>query len=374
MAAPAFLLAALKRRALARLVAGAASAMVLLMVMALCGGLVVLAAGAQITTTACLTAASTSPATAANTGPTAGLSIPVASGPPINFTAAQVAVARAYIGVGISRGVPIEGIQIAIMMSLQESGLRMLANLAVPGSMDYLHDGVGSDHDSIGSAQQRPSAGWGSVAELMNPIYNAEAFYGGPEGPNHGSPPGLLDVRGWQAMTQGEAAQAVQRSAFPELYARWEAEAKAIVDALKTGAALTDCPKDLPIAGMSPLPDDLAQIRRDIIRYAEEGLGGAYVWGGTAFKAWDCSGYVQWVYRQAGIQLPRTEQWLAGRPTAAPKPGDLVVQNPDRPNHWGHVGIYAGNGMMFSALNPGVGTLVHPVSWNPGTEYIRIVS
>lgn len=120
------------------------------------------------------------------------------------------------------------------------------------------------------------------------------------------------------------------------------------------------------------LPSDLSQLRREILAYAQEGVGGAYVWGGTVFKAWDCSGYVQWVYGKAGITLPRTEQWTAGTPTSNPLPGDLVVQKPDGPNHWGHVGIYAGNGMMYSALNPAVGTLVHPVAWNTGTAYFKI--
>ncbi len=121
------------------------------------------------------------------------------------------------------------------------------------------------------------------------------------------------------------------------------------------------------------MPADLSQLRREIIAYAQEGVGGTYVWGGTAYKAWDCSGYVQWIYGKAGIQLPRTEQWTAGAATRSPLPGDLVVQNPDGPNHWGHVGIYAGNGMMYSALNPAVGTLLHPVAWNSGSEYFRLV-
>ncbi len=48
-----------------------------------------------------------------------------------------------------------------------------------------------------------------------------------------------------------------------------------------------------------------------------------------------------------------------------------MVQNPDGPNHWGHVGIYAGDGMMYSALNPAVGTLLHPVAWN-GIAYYYV--
>ncbi|WP_370455865.1 C40 family peptidase [Pseudarthrobacter sp. B4EP4b] len=124
------------------------------------------------------------------------------------------------------------------------------------------------------------------------------------------------------------------------------------------------------MGGSSP---NLSQLRQDILRFTQEGLGGRYVWGGTAFKAWDCSGYVQWIYRQAGIELPRVEQWRVGVRTEDPQPGDLVVQNPQGPDNWGHVGIYAGDGMMWSALNPAVGTLLHPVSWNPGAAYFDLL-
>ena len=92
---------------------------------------------------------------------------------------------------------------------------------------------------------------------------------------------------------------------------------------------------------------------------AYQGIGGAYVWGGTGFKAWDCSGFTQWVYAQNGINLPRTTwaQFAAGTPTSNPQPGDLVSQNGGS-----HVGIYIGNGQMISALNPMQGTQVHSVN------------
>lgn len=66
----------------------------------------------------------------------------------------------------------------------------------------------------------------------------------------------------------------------------------------------------------------MSEIRKDILRFAKEGVGGAYVWGGTAYKAWDCSGYVQWTYRQAGVNLPRVDQWRVGTRTDNPQPGD----------------------------------------------------
>ena len=227
MAVPALLLAVAKRRAVLRAVTGVVAVLIPVLVMALCGGLALVANASQGSTTACLPTVSAAADTGVSAG--AGLSVPSSSGPPIVLSEAQVTVARAYIGVGKSLGVSDAALEIAIMMSLQESGLSVLANSSVSGSMAYPHDGVGSDHDSLGTAQQRQSAGWGSVADLMNPVYDAQAFFGGRTGPNHGSPPGLLDIPGWETMSKSGATQAVQASAFPELYAQREDEAHAIV-------------------------------------------------------------------------------------------------------------------------------------------------
>ncbi|WP_104178885.1 C40 family peptidase [Arthrobacter sp. B0490] len=91
---------------------------------------------------------------------------------------------------------------------------------------------------------------------------------------------------------------------------------------------------------------------------AMQGVGSGYVYGGTAFGAWDCSGFVQWAYAQQGVSIPRTTwaQFASMTPTSNPQPGDLVSQNGGS-----HVGIYLGDGQMVSALNPSQGTLVHSV-------------
>jgi len=359
-----------KRRAIWRASVAAVSALFLAGAFAFCAAVAVLGASAENASSVC------------SIGDVGVLPVPAATGAvrihgggqtPLDLTARQVAVARDFISVGQQMGVPRDGRIIAIMMSLQESGLRVLANTNVPASLNFPHDGVGSDHDSLGTAQQRRAAGWGSVEQLMDPVFNARAFYGGPSGPNHGSPRGLLDLRGWPSMDKDQAAQAVQVSAFPELYARWEPEATAIVDALDGGTSPVACSAIPNAAGAPSTPANLSQIRKDILRFTQEGVGGTYVWGGTAFKAWDCSGYVQWIYRQAGINLPRVEQWLVGVRTDSPQPGDLVVQNAQGPNNWGHVGIYAGDGMMWSALNPAAGTLLHPISWNSDTAYFYLL-
>ena len=99
--------------------------------------------------------------------------------------------------------------------------------------------------------------------------------------------------------------------------------------------------------------------RAGIIKTAQTGIGGAYIWGGKTFRAWDCSGFVAWVYAQHGIKLTAYTFSMVKelKPTSNPKPGDIVFQN-----GYNHVGIYLGNGQMVSALNPSEGTIIHPVS------------
>jgi LysM repeat protein len=120
--------------------------------------------------------------------------------------------AAVVIQVGRRLGVPDYGIVVALAAAAQESGLRNLAY---------------GDLDSVGLFQQRPSTGWGSVAQLENTTYASELFYGGPSNPNKGKTRGLLDIKGWQSMTVTQAAQAVQVSAQPNAYAKWETSARA---------------------------------------------------------------------------------------------------------------------------------------------------
>jgi len=127
----------------------------------------------------------------------------------------QLANARTVIKVGETLNVPSRGLVVAIAAAMQESGLR------------NLHYG---DRDSQGLFQQRPSAGWGTTGEVTNPSYAARAFFGGPQSPTNNS--GLLDIRSWKSMPVWEAAQRVQRSAFPMAYARHEAFATRAVKQL----------------------------------------------------------------------------------------------------------------------------------------------
>lgn len=92
-----------------------------------------------------------------------------------------------------------------------------------------------------------------------------------------------------------------------------------------------------------------------------------YVYGGSSWSGADCSGFVQMVYAQAGISLPRTSYAQQSSGTivsaAAAQPGDIVS--------WGyHVGIYIGNGMMVDSSKPGTSTTVRTVWGSP--VYVRI--
>ena len=156
------------------------------------------------------------------------------NGETVTLNRTQLTHAATIITVGAqTSGVGNQGVVIALMAAITESSLRMLANTsAYPDSANYLNDGNGGDHDSLGLFQMRPAVGWGTVAELMDPAYQARAFYGGESGPNYPSPRGLLDIHGWQQMDPGEAAQAVEVSAYPDRYQTYQPVAEAILTAL----------------------------------------------------------------------------------------------------------------------------------------------
>ena len=116
------------------------------------------------------------------------------------FTGVQLANARIIYSVGRSLGASDRDIQIALITAMQESWLK---------NLNYGHS------DSLGLFQQRPSMGWGSKEQVTDPVYAARAFFTGAGGNR-----GLLDLRGRNSMSMTRAAQAVQRSAFPDAYAR----------------------------------------------------------------------------------------------------------------------------------------------------------
>ena len=103
-------------------------------------------------------------------------------------------------------------------------------------------------------------------------------------------------------------------------------------------------------------------------------LGVPYRWGGTDPKTGlDCSGYTQLVYRQLGIDLPRTSRAQATVGTEVPsldqaRPGDLLFFG----SPVDHVGIYAGHGKMLEAPHTGAAVRLHKV-WATPTHIRRVI-
>jgi len=131
------------------------------------------------------------------------------------MTPEQAGNAAIIVGESIRRGLPARAASIALVTAWQESSLR---------NLNY------GDRDSLGLFQQRPSQGWGTPEQIMDPWYAAGKFYDE-----------MVKVKNWQTRELGDVAQAVQRSAYPDLYAKHESPARAWASNLRgeTMAQLT---------------------------------------------------------------------------------------------------------------------------------------
>ncbi|MFI2104033.1 hypothetical protein ACH436_12110 [Isoptericola sp. NPDC019693] len=135
------------------------------------------------------------------------------------LTPVQADNAALIVGTAVQRGLPGRAATIGLATALQESRLV---------NIDY------GDRDSVGLFQQRPSQGWGTVDEIMDPVYSTGKFYDG-----------LVEIDGYEDLEVTVAAQAVQRSAFPEAYAQHETRSRAWASALtghSPGAITCDLP------------------------------------------------------------------------------------------------------------------------------------
>ncbi|WP_224277308.1 C40 family peptidase [Streptomyces sp. LS1784] len=318
------------------------------------------------------------------------LSAPAVAG--LSKPAEQIPNAKTIQATGVAMHIPVRGQVIALATALQESELRNIN---------------GGDRDSLGLFQQRPSQGWGTPEQIMQPVYASTKFY-----------EALQKVSGWEAMTVTQAAQAVQRSGFPDAYAKWqplaEALQKALAPMLAPASSATPTanptPAPTPTAGASAspaagsgcgtptaggdgsdfgtipagslpngyaIPADAPQPVQTAIRWALGQLGTPYQWGGTCANSHgadpmgrcDCSSLMQMAYRSAGVSLERTTYDQVKQGTAvsadALKPGDLLFTRgtaavPE------HVGMFIGSGLIVHAPKTGdvvkISTLA---SWRP---------
>lgn len=291
----------------------------------------------------------------------------------LTLPATQIPNAQTIITTGISLNVPARGQVVALATAMQESRLRNLDS---------------GDRDSVGLFQQRPSQGWGTAQQLHDPVYAATKFY-----------KALLKVDGWQQLTAAQAAQAVQKSGFPEAYAKWESLATALDKAItaslprsaqgkdtkgaapgapsvcvpgKSGASWGSIPEGTVPKGYK-IPKEVDPKARRAIEWAMHQLGTLYQWGGTCTAAHgpdpmrrcDCSSLMQQAYAHTGVKLTRTtytqvHEGKAVSPQSL-KPGDLIFSRgtASRPEH---VGMALGDGLVIEAPRTSKAVRITPIT------------
>lgn len=114
----------------------------------------------------------------------------------------------------------------------------------------------------------------------------------------------------------------------------------------------------------------------EIIQYAEQFVGNPYVWGGTSLtEGADCSGFVQTIYSEFGISLPRTsrEQAVVGEQILLEdaRPGDLIFYAEDGVVY--HVVIYTGDGQSVQAMSTAAGIVTAPVDYESAVWAVRVL-
>ena len=129
-----------------------------------------------------------------------------AAGSTFQWAPDQASNAAAITAIALKRDLPPRAATIAIATAMQESKVR---------NITY------GDRDSLGLFQQRPSQGWGTPEQILNPEYSTNKFYDA-----------LVKVEGYTTMEITDAAQEVQRSAAGKAYAQHEAQARATASAL----------------------------------------------------------------------------------------------------------------------------------------------
>ncbi|MCX4527895.1 MULTISPECIES: hypothetical protein [unclassified Streptomyces] len=146
----------------------------------------------------------------------------------------QAANAATIAAVGVSKGLPDRAVTIALATAMQESALR---------NLDH------GDRDSLGLFQQRPSMGWGTPDEIRDPVYSSGIFY------DH-----LVKVPGYSRLPLTVAAQKVQRSGYPQAYAKHEPDAMVLTAAFGGRGSLT-------CGGPAPTePGDPEKVREQLVR------------------------------------------------------------------------------------------------------------
>lgn len=286
----------------------------------------------------------------------------------IVLDASQLDIARTAVAVAQQRQLPVQASVDVLAAGYQESRLTNLSS---------------GDRDSVGFLQQRPSQGWGSVAQLEDPAYAAGAFFDR-----------LLTVPGWQQLPPAQAIQDVQVSSDGSLYAQWIPLATALAASLLgdssialtcTGGGGSDPPGQAPDAAVGAV---LARARAQLgLPYCFDGgtsAGPSHGQGGPGCGGqtvgFDCSGLALFAWAGAGVSLPHeaATQYTSPAgvhvPVTSVRPGDLVFLSSDGTvagiHHvaiiWSVTGKPDGSGQIIEAQDYGVP--VHIRTWRGTSE------
>ncbi|ABK04186.1 conserved hypothetical protein [Arthrobacter sp. FB24] len=198
----------------------------------------------------------------------------------------QAANAALITAVAVRRGLPPRAASIALATAMQESKLRNIEH------------GDKAGPDSRGLFQQRPSQGWGTEEQVMDPYYSTGAFFDA-----------LVKIPGYESLEVTAAAQQVQRSAYPAAYAEHEDMGRAFASALtgQSPAAL-DCTLKSP-EGAGDVQAVLAEINAAFGNVQGSADGRTIVLQADGSEAWAVA---QWAVANAK-SLSVTEVGVDGR-------------------------------------------------------------
>lgn len=249
------------------------------------------------------------------------------------ITTPMLTNAATIVRVGQHKRLPRRAWIIAVATAMQESSL-----LNTPGG----------DRDSVGLFQQRPSQGWGSYTQVHDPVYASTQFYNT-----------LVQIRDWHTLPLTVVAQRVQKSGYPDAYAKHESTATAIITLIAGTTSNT--------GGDGCGPIQASGRGSTVVAAATKWLGTKYVFAGGDKNGpttgtepgigFDCSGLSLYAWAKVGVTLPHTAtgQSRLGQPVprGSEQPGDLLFfHNPgDQPGFMHHVGIYVAPGRMINAPN-----------------------
>ncbi len=259
----------------------------------------------------------------------------------------QIKNAQTIIGIGLARKLSLRDIKIALMVAMQESKIR---------NLKY------GDRDSLGIFQQRPSQGWGTAEQILDPVYATNKFYEALEKIKSRESKSLFDV--------AVAVQRPNRDAYAETFGLWDAPATSFLSGVTAGAGGIGG-VSLPGAGCTEILGDVEVA----IQAALSQVGKPYQWAMVpTTKPFDDGELIQWAYAQAGVTLPTTAAGQLKAGPAIPKPGSdsvvewtKVLQRGDLlywANSFGqanHVSMYLGNGEMIDTPTLGAAVAISKV-------------